>query len=798
VSGPRFEELDGEVEEAPGLLESLARGAKQGITFGFGDEISGAAAATGHVIGRSARRAREGNIIPDSLDEIGQELEGIAAAYRKGRDEIRDEDAAADRANPGTFAAGEIGGALVPAALTGGAGLTLRGAAAVGAAEGAAAGLGNSRAELTDGDVYEYIQALTDTATGAGLGAAGGAAGHFVGQGVRAIGRKAARGLDDARESLWREEGQRGIREFTEREEKEIARRQGLRDAESKEAAAMDKAHGQALELNKGASRRAERSDRAALERAERESNRRAGARTQADHQLQSAMDEQEALELVAQKDAARQASESERFARARTEIDRPAQLRMQEIEADEAAAGARTQADRRLRDLAREQDRAEREAVRAARRPRGAPPLSQEPGTKTLGGYEGAANRRWRDNYGKVKGDREMLERPDLAPAERERLERYVVDHGEAVDNPGAFQRRIMAEELRRRGYSRELVDRIMSERVGPNGEILPRRRPQAEALPEPEELTQPGDMFDAAVRGEARAGGGGSAFEGWPEDARTLAAPVEELPGWAAGVEAMRSRVPPQPAGLGPLPQRRMPPPSSAPTRGGEAEMVVREAEEALARRGADASMSTPQDGPPPMGPTATIRTPDTLVDPPATPTATRRMTGGEDTIPDAGAATPRLEPAAAPQGFERLRSPAMEGAMARERGAGGATVRAGAEGARSGYKAMGVLGAALGGLHGVTRGALKDPAVKARVISALRLAHLERANPQVFSRVGRAMVHALSSGDPGDLAAFEHVQLQTDPDFRVAHREAEAATRNLADDELLAELEAAGVIY
>lgn len=758
----------GKVEDAPGVITSAMRGAKQWVTRGYGDEISGAAGAVGHVIGRGLRRAMDGKPIPTSLDEIGQELEGIRGAYRKARDDIRFEDDRAEEANPTVFNGVGVAGDLALGVVTGGASLGLKGAAALGAVEGGVGALGNSRADLTDGDVYQYAQAFEDTATGAGLGAAGGAAGYGVGKGVQKVGRWARGELDTARDTLWQQEARKGNQDWIAGEEKEIARRELQRDLEGKAARELEQQHGQGLEANKKVNQRAAR-----------EADRFSGQRTQADRQLQGAMEAQDA---------------------------------------------------------------AEREAGQAARRPRGAPPgLAEEPGTKTLGGYQGSAGERRAVNYDRVKAYRQDLAQPDLPAAERQRLERYVDSYGDAVDNPGAFERLHIEQELRKR-YPRQVVDRIMAERVGPNGEIIPRPtarggtpsgepsaprgaadQPSGFHLPELEELTNPGDMFDAAARGEARAGGGGSAFDFWPEEARTVVDP---------DMAPVRPR-----ETFSPLPRRRpeagspafdvggQPPPefSKAGTRAGdaasEAEDLVRQAEEAMAMRRAGAAEAQAGVGArQPSDASAVIadakgRFPEAFEGPgPGPRTISRLVRDAEDLnhgrAPEPPMAAPVDQPlppapppaqpasqsATAPQSFETLRSPAMERVAARERGAGGQVLRSGWEGVKSSNN---VLGAVLGGMKGVGAEVLRDPAVKARVLSALRLAKLEQANPRVFARVGRAMVQALASGDADSMSAYEHVQLQTDPEFRVAHQQAEAATQDLSDEELLAELEAAGVL-
>lgn len=150
--------------------ESAGRGALQGVTFGFGDEIYGAGAG--------------------AVDF----LTGNGFNYAKNRDEARAANDRAREANPGTYLAGEIGGGLAlpfgAAATAARAGTVGRGlmtatglapeaaattlgarvaqGAGQGARAGATFGLGTSNADLTEGDV-------TGTLMETGKGALGGA-----------------------------------------------------------------------------------------------------------------------------------------------------------------------------------------------------------------------------------------------------------------------------------------------------------------------------------------------------------------------------------------------------------------------------------------------------------------------------------------------------------------------------------------------------------------------------------------------------------------------------------------------
>lgn len=138
--------------EVPGVskTESGARGLAQGASMGYADELTGGAEALWEMA--------KGD--PRTFGEL----------YRQFRDESRANYKSAEEANPGTYMAGQVGGAvgtsLIPGVgLAKGAGLLANAGklAAVGAAEG----LGASEADLTQGDI---AGAAIDTAKGAAIG----------------------------------------------------------------------------------------------------------------------------------------------------------------------------------------------------------------------------------------------------------------------------------------------------------------------------------------------------------------------------------------------------------------------------------------------------------------------------------------------------------------------------------------------------------------------------------------------------------------------------------------------------
>jgi len=139
-------------------LESGARGALQGATLGYADELHGL-----------------GGALADKL--TGKEG-SFGDLYRATRDEHRRLDAAHKAAHPNYYGGGELMGALATAPVVPGGVLGSM-------VYGAGAGLGGSTADLTKG---EYGRAALDT----GIGAGAGALAHGVASGFGWLGKKAA------------------------------------------------------------------------------------------------------------------------------------------------------------------------------------------------------------------------------------------------------------------------------------------------------------------------------------------------------------------------------------------------------------------------------------------------------------------------------------------------------------------------------------------------------------------------------------------------------------------------------
>lgn len=134
----------------PGMLESGLRGAAQGLGMGFADEITGALESTAGSLG----------LVPDKT-------------YEQARDESRANYIAAEKANPLTYGAAQLGGGVASLAIPGlnvakGAGL----ATTVGktALQGALTGLGSSEADNA-GDLAK--DAITGGLVGGGAGVLG-------------------------------------------------------------------------------------------------------------------------------------------------------------------------------------------------------------------------------------------------------------------------------------------------------------------------------------------------------------------------------------------------------------------------------------------------------------------------------------------------------------------------------------------------------------------------------------------------------------------------------------------------
>lgn len=815
----RFDDLDGEVEEAPGLVSSFVAGAAQGGTFNLGDEMEGAQQGTAAALLGAGSAALRGD-----WEGVTQAPKLGLETYRAVRDGRRAENRVREAANPTSYGSGQFAGAVGSGVATGGLGAGLRGAIAVGAGEGALSGLGGNDDDLTFQDAEAYARAFRDTLEGGGAGAAGGGIGYGVGKGLQWVGGKARNALGRARGEL-AEEIRAGL----------DAEADALRAGDAREAALLERAQGQGLEMNKRVDARAAR---------------------------------------------------------------------------EEA---------RRVAKEARDAARAERAARGPARRTTPVDP-NAEPDTKVLGGFQGKAGERRAVNFDRVEAYRRNLADPNWK-GDRARAQRYVDDYADAVDNAGAFERRMVERYLRER-YSPEVAERILRERVGPNGEILP-RRPAAPATEAPE-TTQIQDAGDWARRGQyERAGGGGSAFgdefANAPTrvDARMQPDPFHDAPTRAGLVRTAEPRVvdghstsplhefnfrdpksgrdylvvareaPHDDEGLileivRPLDidtEKAISPEGWAAERGRVGPGTIKQLSQELARafpgrrvlhaeRATGANpreqmsmrlpeVTSPGNSPPyevtrtePMGlrdaviqgrgeefmamggggPSAFgdmfAEAPTRVDRPRPAVTSEPSMRAPQDVpLPPAEAATratvvpqvrrgPMRQPMAevqpqpaatqvgqpavftdrtryAPPGMDQRLAgrPSVDDLVAeRERGALPSVLRAGYEGAR---QANNSLAAPVGALVGLTREALRNPAVRARAITLFKLDRLARVNPAAWGRVSATLTRAAqqdeAEGTDVHLKAARHVLLQRDAEFRAADAAVAEELQNLDEDAL-----------
>jgi hypothetical protein len=162
LSDDEMAALEAKHAEKPGHLEALARGATSGATLGFADEAAGALGALGDLVTGNA-----------GFKELPNSYRDYRDAFRKGNDDAK-------AAHPSTYLTGELGGGVATLAIPGvnaAKGASLAAKIGTAAKVGAVAGLGNSDADLTRGDVG---RAAADTGIGAGVGAATGALGEYL------------------------------------------------------------------------------------------------------------------------------------------------------------------------------------------------------------------------------------------------------------------------------------------------------------------------------------------------------------------------------------------------------------------------------------------------------------------------------------------------------------------------------------------------------------------------------------------------------------------------------------------
>lgn len=179
------------VDDSDGKSSPIVSGVRkfsQGATAGFSDEIAGAGEAVGRTLGlegvggpiKDIKKAEDGPTVDWQI---------IKDAYKRARDAERAALKKDSKDNPGVAAAAEFAGAILSPVNKVAQGASL---AKQGMAVGGAIGLGNSEADLTEG---EYGKAAVDTATGAAIGGVLGKgvekAVPVIQKGASAVGKKA-------------------------------------------------------------------------------------------------------------------------------------------------------------------------------------------------------------------------------------------------------------------------------------------------------------------------------------------------------------------------------------------------------------------------------------------------------------------------------------------------------------------------------------------------------------------------------------------------------------------------------
>jgi hypothetical protein len=170
-----------------GRFESGVRGALQGASFGWADE---GAAAIDAALPSFLRNETSAKAVAPSLSDVmtGNAADTYGARRLRARDFYRNRNATAEDSNPGTYLAGQIGGAALPALV----GAPAAGAVKIGSVALPRAALAAAGQGVAQGAGYSEDEGLglaRDTALGGGLGVAGHGVGTLVGKGAAWAGR---------------------------------------------------------------------------------------------------------------------------------------------------------------------------------------------------------------------------------------------------------------------------------------------------------------------------------------------------------------------------------------------------------------------------------------------------------------------------------------------------------------------------------------------------------------------------------------------------------------------------------
>lgn len=161
------------ITDEPSMAESGLRGAAQGASFGFEDELAGLGGAVADQLMPKQGEKLEANNpeLQAKLDAVVPKDRTFGESYEHARDEERGLNAKAEKQNPKTYFASGLAGAVAnPISRVAS---TLKGAVGTGALQG----LGGSDEDLSE-------EKLPDLAKDVAMGAAFGAGGYGVGKAI--------------------------------------------------------------------------------------------------------------------------------------------------------------------------------------------------------------------------------------------------------------------------------------------------------------------------------------------------------------------------------------------------------------------------------------------------------------------------------------------------------------------------------------------------------------------------------------------------------------------------------------